>query len=277
MPRRRMLDPSFFDDTYVAKLTRDERLFLLGCIRNSDDEGRLKGHPAYLKAEIFMYDTDIDLEKIGEIKAITLTKMQTWPSDNTWRLVQYQNSGDSYLHFPHWLTQQKPSHPSPSKLPAPVPPEPLTKSTRDAQEAITKDSRATPPQSSLGQSSLGQSSLGKVSLGQVSGVEEDFTKYLDSEKDLTDFLTMTLTNYMPRGPTWAVEVLCKLWRQCVGQEMNQAVFGLTARVVKEYSVPVRARSYVKAVRYRGGKRGSPKYLDKILKEQAAKEANKGPP
>ncbi|GAI58894.1 unnamed protein product, partial [marine sediment metagenome] len=52
MPRRRMLDPSFFEDIYVAKLTRDERLFLMGCIRNSDDDGRLKAHPAYLKAEI---------------------------------------------------------------------------------------------------------------------------------------------------------------------------------------------------------------------------------
>lgn len=42
MPRRRMLDPSFFEDTDVARLTRDERPFLLGCIRNADDEGRLK-------------------------------------------------------------------------------------------------------------------------------------------------------------------------------------------------------------------------------------------
>ena len=39
MARRRMLDPSFFDDSDVSQLTRDERLFLLGCIRNSDDEG----------------------------------------------------------------------------------------------------------------------------------------------------------------------------------------------------------------------------------------------
>jgi hypothetical protein len=266
-----MIEPTIWEDHYVAELSRDERLLLLGCVSNADDEGRLRGHPAYLKAAIFMYDADLTPEKIEELRQCCLNKMQAWPKSHPLLLLPYENSNQEYLVFPNWLDIQKPSHPSKSKLPAP-PLETLPIFSREPTEPLTKGSREIPSQSRSGQSSLGQ-----FSLGQVSVVQEDFTKYLDSEKDLTDFLTMTLTKYMPRGPIWAVEVLCKLWQQCVGQEMNQAVFELTNKVVKEYPVPVLAGSYVKAVKYRGGKRGSPKYLDKILKEQAAKESNKGPP
>lgn len=134
MPRRRMLDPSFFEDTDVAKLSRDERLFLLGCVRNADDEGRLKGHCAYLKAEIFMYDEDISLEGMGKIKESTLEKIKQWPESNPWRLLRYRNSSHEYLCFPLWFQHQAPSHPQPSQLPPPPAArslgEPLTEQVR---------------------------------------------------------------------------------------------------------------------------------------------------
>jgi hypothetical protein len=152
MPRRRMLDPSFFDDRNVSKLTRDERLFLLGCIRNSDDEGRLNAHPAYLKAEIFMYDEDIDLKRMQQIMDSTLNNMDSWHNDNLWRLRLYQNGGEQYLYFPNWSAQQKPSHPTPSKLP--VPPETNMNPSRVIPEELPNTSGDAPSQSSLGQSSL---------------------------------------------------------------------------------------------------------------------------
>ena len=266
MPRRRMLDPSFTDDIYVAKLTRDERLFLVGCIRNSDDDGRLRAHPAYLKAEIFMYDDDIDLERMRELKESTLQKMKSWPKDNMWLMVTYENSGEDYLYFPNWPIQQRPSHPTPSKLPTPPSPETHPKPSGEKQEQLPKTSRVSPSQSSLG-----QSSLDKVSIDQSRGVQEDFTKFLDSEKDLTDFLTETLEKYLPRGPTWLVEVLHKFWKQAMGEPMKQPVFALTYDAVKAYPPKVLAQAYVKAVKYRGGKYGSWKYLDKILKERMEKE------
>ena len=354
MPRRRMLDPSFFDDTYVAKLTRDERLFLLGCIRNSDDEGRLKGHSAYLKAEIFMYDDDITLDRMHEMKEATLEKMKQWPEDNPWRMVPYENSGADYIYFPGWFRHQAPSHPQPSQLP--VPPGgaslgepftdklrqeiyerdnyicqycgtdlsqqsrnlsidhviPLTKGgTHNRENLVTackscnlKKRNRTPQEAGMAlipdskakvnlvvnpevnhrikevnhpvtQVRSGQVSIGKVSIGKSSEVLEDFTKFLDSEKDLTDFLTKTLTEYLPRGPTWLVEVLNKLWKQALGEKMNQQVFEGTLDAVRKYPPIVLAGAYAKAVKYRGGKYGSWKYVDKILKEQVGKE--KGPP
>ncbi|MBA7689148.1 hypothetical protein ES703_97650 [subsurface metagenome] len=120
MPRRRLLDPSFTDDTEVAQLTRDERLFLVGCLRNADDEGRLLGHPAYLKSDIFMYDEDIDLKRMKVIRDSTLEKMGSWRADNIWHVRLYQNSGIDYLYFPNWYGMEKPSHPTASKLPAPT-------------------------------------------------------------------------------------------------------------------------------------------------------------
>lgn len=177
MPRRRMLDPSFTEDTEVAQLTRDERLFLVGCLRNADDEGRLIGNAAYLKAEIFMYDDDIDLKYMQKIRNSVLEKIKKWRQDNIWRLSLYQNSGIEYLHFPNWYGMEKPSHPTPSKLPIPsdmgsassttqeINPkvsgearEEISKSSEQSPEEIEKVSGAIPPQSSQGKNSLVKSS-----------------------------------------------------------------------------------------------------------------------
>jgi len=123
------------------------------------------------------------------------------------------------------------------------------------------------------QSRSGQSSLGKVSLGKVSAVQEDFTEFLDSEKDLTDFLTKTLEKYLPRGPTWAAEVLNRLWEQALGKRMAQPELALTLDAVRKYPLAVLARAYVKAVKYQGGKYSPRKYLDKILREKMEKEGH----
>ncbi|GAI89517.1 unnamed protein product, partial [marine sediment metagenome] len=80
MPRRRMVDPLFWDDHYIATLTRDERILVLGCTGNADDEGRLKAHPAYLKASIFMYDDDLDASDVEKLRDSCLTKMKPWPN-----------------------------------------------------------------------------------------------------------------------------------------------------------------------------------------------------
>jgi hypothetical protein len=263
-----MLDPDFWKDHYIAALTRDERLFLIGCINNGDDEGRLEGHPAYLKAAIFMYDDDVTTAKMGEIKESCLQKMATWPNNHQYKILPYQNSGKDCLFFPNWADQQKPSHPTKSKLPPP-PPEMLPIFSSVTPETHTKPSREPPSQSSLG-----QSSLVKVSIGKGSVVLEDFTKFLDSEKDLTDFLTTTLENYLPRGPMWLVEVLQKLWTQAIGERLGGPALEVTLTAVKEYPPPVLAIAYAKAVKYKGGKYDTAKYLQKILKEKAEEYAKR---
>jgi len=346
MPRRRMIDPDFWKDHYIATLTRDERLFLLGCMNNADDEGRLEGHPAYLKAAVFMYDDDITSNKVSEILEATLIKMAKWPESNPWRLERYQNSSADYLYFPLWYEHQAPSHPQPSRLPTPPSgpslTEPFTDQTRqeiyerdnytcqycgadlstnprtlsidhiipltkkgthqktnlvtackscnlkkknktleEARMALIPGCKVNPmvslkviPTSNtlLTQDSLGQSRSDQVkdSLGQSREVLEDFRPFLDSEKDLTDFLATTLKRYLPRGAQWTLEVLKKFWLQVVGKPLPDVVYEVCFKAIKEHPPPVLARAFVKAAKYKGGKYDSRKYLAKILEEQAGK-------
>ena len=276
MPRRRLLDPSFTDDIEVSQLTRDERLFLVGCLINADDEGRLNGHRVYLKSEIFMYDEDIDLKRMQEIRDSTLNKMRSWHQGNIWLLLSYQNSGIEYLYFPNWYSFNKPSHPTPSKIPVPPP---RANSSGVSPEVLPNNSREV-PEALPNASALSQVRSSQVRLDKVRGVQEDFRKYLDSEKDLTDFLTTTLQKYLPRGPAWAVDVLNKLWEQALEAPMGQTVFEVTLDAAKRYPAAVLATAYAKAVKYRGGKYNAAKYLEKILKEKMEKESHgegRGPP
>ena len=258
MPRRRMIDPFFWNDRKVGKLSRDGRSLIVGCVGQADDDGRLQADPAFLKSAIYKYDDDLDSTAVKELRDKCLSEMSTWPPTHPYRMVLYQSSDEEYIFFPNWNATNRPSHPSKSQLPPP----PL--------ESLPIFSSTTPEELPKA-SALGQVSQVKVRLGQVSAVQEDFRNYLDSERDLTDFLTTTLTDYMPRGPTAAVDVLYKLWEQAIGQTMPQAIFELTFDAVRKYPVPVLARSYAKLVKYKGGKTGSWKYLDKILKEQMEKE------
>ncbi len=259
MPRRRMLDPDFWNDSRVKRLSPTERLLFIGMVSQADDDGRLLADPAFLRSKIFPYD-DFTLEDITSMRDHIL---ETNPN-----LQLYQNTGEDYLYFRKWPRYQKPSHPQPSKLPKPP----------ELQETVQEPVQEPAPEQDQPETGAipsqvrsGQSSLGKVRVGQVRAVQEDFTEFLSSEKDLTDFLTTTLTKYLPRGPTAAVDVLYKLWEQAMGQAMPQVIFELTFAAVRKYPVPVLARSYAKLVKYKGGKTGSWKYLDKILKEQAEKE------
>jgi hypothetical protein len=258
MARRRMIDPSIWDDPDVAKLDHTGRLFFIGCFSNADDEGRLLASPAYLRSVIFKYD-DLTLDQMKEIRDNV-----TGTCEN---LILYQNGKTEYLAFTKWRDYQSPSHAKASRIPEPCPKP--ARHPEDGEPHETVHPEDGEPHET-GRPSLGQSSLGQYSIGKVSLVlEEDFSKI--NSKDLTDFLTKTLEKYRPRGLPWLVEVLCKFWLHSIGEPMKQEVFTLTQEAVKVYSSQVLARAYTKTVKYRGGKYGSWKYLDKVLKEQAEKE------
>lgn len=297
MPRRRLLDPSFTDDIEVAKLTWVERLFLIGCLRNSDDEGRLLANIAYLKSEIFMHDEDIDLQRMKEIKESTLEKMKTWRHDNVWCLFPYRNSEQDYLCFPNWYDFNKPSHPTASKLPTPPAIEspsgtsPVTLSTTSGQTQEVDPSN----------SALSQVKSSQVRLSKVREVQEDFKIFIDREKDLTDFLMTTLEKYVSAGRAQAlasggglgeaapgelapdteaavkmnfgIQVLEKCWEDGVGSKMPQTIFDGARKALKGYPLEVLAKAFAKGVKYKGGKHKSWKYIQAIIDEEMAKSEN----
>jgi len=108
MPKR-WIDPAFFTDEKMKRATVPERLLAAAIIANQDDDGRLKGDPAYLRAIAFLYD-DYSLE---EVKAMRDHLTQANPN-----IIVYENAGDEYIQLRRHSRYQKPRYYHPSKFPA---------------------------------------------------------------------------------------------------------------------------------------------------------------
>ena len=112
MPRIRTVKPEFWEDELIATLTRDARLLFIACFNIADDEGLLRWTAAFIKAQAFIYDDDLDVDAVETLM---------------------QEITDSGLVFPYvggtarqklgWIVNfhkhQKVNRPQPSKLPAP--------------------------------------------------------------------------------------------------------------------------------------------------------------
>jgi len=110
MARQRFIWPDIWTDERVARMAPVEMLFFIGCFSNADDEGRLMGDPAYLKATIFPYQ-DLTLEEVEAIRDRVVK--------NCRNLRKYTVNRVTYLAFSSWERWQKPKYPAPSKLPKP--------------------------------------------------------------------------------------------------------------------------------------------------------------
>jgi len=111
MARKRMIDPAFWDDLNVAKLSIPARLCFIGMMSNADDEGRIEADPRYIKRAVFGFDDDLSSSDVaamlGEIQA-------SCPS-----VTFYHIEGRALAAFSNWLRYQYIQKPHPSKLPSP--------------------------------------------------------------------------------------------------------------------------------------------------------------
>jgi hypothetical protein len=270
MPRRRMIDPSFWTDSDVRTLTRDERLFFMGCISNADDEGRLLAHPAYLKAAIFMYDDDLNVEQVKKMRDSILSKMRN--------LVLYECSEEEYLTFLKWNDYQKPSHAKPSKIPPP----PLTVSpatssdsfhdtvTDNGNDSVSEgvpSTFSTIVSPSQGQSSQGKKSTGKESITKVKVSSFDFKSKNDN--DLTAYLTTLLTENIAQGSQWATKVITEFWQQFISKP-DSTIFEGALKAIKKYPPEVIAKALFKGMKHGAGKHQTWKYIEPILEEEQGK-------
>ena len=121
-----MIDPTFWEDEEIGtKWSHSARLFYIGLWNFSDDEGRFKAHPALLKAQIFPYETDIQIVKL---KKEVSNKVQ-W----------YEVNGSQYGFLLNFLKHQRIDRPTASKLPIPPPiNEGSTNTQRDVLANISK-------------------------------------------------------------------------------------------------------------------------------------------
>ena len=111
MPRKRMLDPSFWRDEKIGQCTYIERLLFEGLWTFADDNGVGRANPLLLKADIFPYDplreADIKsgLEKLSSLGLILLYEIDT----------------QNYYYVTNFKRHQTINKPTPSALPEPLP------------------------------------------------------------------------------------------------------------------------------------------------------------
>ena len=114
MSRKRFIHPCILSDPAFVSMTPLQRLLFVGCLTLADDEGRLPGTPRHLLGLIFGGDSSISERKARVLRDGAAAKCANF--------VVYQVAGTEYIAFRRWYRYQKPSHPTPSRLPAPQDP-----------------------------------------------------------------------------------------------------------------------------------------------------------
>lgn len=111
MARKRMIDPSFWEDLAIGQLSRNARLCFIGLMSYADDEGRVQVDPRYVKRAVFGFDDDLTTCDVGAI----LDELRTGASN----LVFYDVAGRQIAAFSNWRRYQYIQKPQPSNLPPP--------------------------------------------------------------------------------------------------------------------------------------------------------------
>jgi len=112
MPRKRMIDPSIWDDPDVGELSSDEFKLFIGCISMADDEGRLDADPRALRKAIFGYSEDLSVDTVELLRNSLASKLGN--------VHLYTIDGKDYIALLKWLEHQRlGSWAKPSSIPAP--------------------------------------------------------------------------------------------------------------------------------------------------------------
>jgi hypothetical protein len=108
--RIRSVKPELWDDEALGRTPVGSRLLFLGMISLADDEGRLRSSPHLLRARLFAYNDDLDLEQVtGWLNALALAGV----------IDLYVFEGQTFAHICNWERHQRVDKPRPSSLPGP--------------------------------------------------------------------------------------------------------------------------------------------------------------
>ncbi len=98
MPRKRMIDPTIWEDENFGKLSKDARLLFIGLFSNADDEGRIRANPSYIRSTIFMYD-DLSIKKIEDLTKEVCSIMNS--------VSFYEVNENKFIQLVKWNDYQK--------------------------------------------------------------------------------------------------------------------------------------------------------------------------
>jgi hypothetical protein len=110
MARKRMIDPSFWTDEQLGTCPIEARLLFMGLISQADDEGRLSGHPALIKSQIYPYDFEMEASTVDEWIEMLQDKRL---------IIKYTINNQKYIVIRNFKKHQTINKPVKSKLPEP--------------------------------------------------------------------------------------------------------------------------------------------------------------
>jgi hypothetical protein len=93
-----MIHAKIWASQQFGELTPETQLLYIGTITLADDEGRLKGHPAYLRGQIFPYNEKLTIDDVRDL-VLALEKA---------KLIEvYKVAGEFFIQHPKWNKYQK--------------------------------------------------------------------------------------------------------------------------------------------------------------------------
>lgn len=95
--QRRMLHLKIWTSEQFGKLSDKAKLLYIGSITLSDDDGKLRANPAYLRGQIFPYD---------EILTVTEVLQLRNEVENNGLFIVYSIDKFEYIEHPHWKEYQ---------------------------------------------------------------------------------------------------------------------------------------------------------------------------
>lgn len=129
MPRIRTIKPELPADEGLARCSRDARLLFMLLITQADDEGRMRGSPAFVRSACLPYDD------------VTLQQIDGWLDELhvAGKIQRYAAAAESYLALTSWSKHQRIDRATRSQIPRPS----RTFDERSSKARRTFDERST--------------------------------------------------------------------------------------------------------------------------------------
>lgn len=192
--RTRLLKPETFKDEDLADLSMAARVLFFGLWTLADKLGRLEDRPRMIRAEIFPYEPEIDVDSLLS----ELAKVK--PGGSTF-LTRYESNGCKCIQLTNFLKHQKP-HPreADSTLPAPS----RAKASQGLPKVDLSPARRSVSVSVSDTVSVSDSDTGDVDEGAIDRLDADIAfeekRFTSLALPIRDTIQQVLDS-LPRSPS----------------------------------------------------------------------------
>ena len=164
MPRRRMIDPSIWDDPDVGELSPSGFKLFIGCISLADDEGRLDADPRTLRKCIFGFHQQMTVDEVRTVRDDMVHHLSN--------VCLYAVDGKEYIALLQWAKHQAiGAWKKPSEYPTP-PGQEQTTIEDDAEQVPT----TIPDDAEHDQGTIPPIEVNRIELKPIEGKQQQASK-----------------------------------------------------------------------------------------------------